>query len=68
MHIIADIVVPLILVIVSYAVCVFIGSLYHKLFPHLRHISGPKNPNFLYGNFIEIAEDVRISVTGISKH
>ncbi|KAK7438408.1 hypothetical protein VKT23_018021 [Stygiomarasmius scandens] len=57
MHIIADIIVPFTLVTVSYAVCLFIGSLYRQLFPHIRHIPGPKNPNFLYGNFIEIAED-----------
>jgi len=67
MHIIADIVVPFTLVTVSYAVCLFIGSLYRRLFPHLRYIRGPKNPNLLYGNFIEIAEDVCISVIDASK-
>ncbi|THV06949.1 cytochrome P450 [Dendrothele bispora CBS 962.96] len=57
MNLLADVIIPIALVTVSYALCLVIGSLYRRLFPHLRHLPGPKNPHLLYGNFIEISED-----------
>ncbi|THV06953.1 cytochrome P450 [Dendrothele bispora CBS 962.96] len=57
MNLLTDVIIPIALVTVSYALCLGISSLYRRLFPHLRHLPGPKNPHLLYGNFIEIAED-----------
>ncbi|THU77105.1 cytochrome P450 [Dendrothele bispora CBS 962.96] len=57
MNLLADVIIPIALVTVSYFLCLGISSLYRRLFPHLRHLPGPKNPHLLYGNFIEIAED-----------
>ncbi|THU93925.1 cytochrome P450 [Dendrothele bispora CBS 962.96] len=57
MNLLTDVIIPIALVTASYALCLVISSLYRRLFPHLRHLPGPKNPHLLYGNFIEIAED-----------
>ncbi|THU90836.1 cytochrome P450 [Dendrothele bispora CBS 962.96] len=62
MNLTADVIVPIALVTVSYALCLGISRLYRKLFPHLRYLPGPKNPQLLYGNFIEIADDDNASI------
>ncbi|THV06948.1 cytochrome P450 [Dendrothele bispora CBS 962.96] len=62
MHLLSDVIIPLILVSVSYLLCLIIGGLYRRLFPHLRYLQGPKSSHLIYGNFAEIANDFTTTI------
>ncbi|KAJ7230274.1 cytochrome P450 [Mycena pura] len=57
----AGLVLPIAGTLLVYALFHALQILYHEVTSPLRHMAGPRNPSFLFGNFRQMAKDPRLA-------